>query len=504
MRLPKGGCKCLFQKGKLTGLEKHAIFTIEDRISPICQKPNFKLVWGFNRIEREGIKSVTDINAEFHWKTEPEAEKLILDAIQKVLANPFLKKLQEDLKQVTGTLLLDWTDHVLVNDADPSKLEKTGYKKLIQNVYRHPRAKLPDIVLGDCSGIALLVDSIADFLMVRGLSLPIQGAILSPYRSCLASQENNVDVFVVERRGAVGIEPSSSKKEVLELKEKWKTRPRSYNSEEDLDGAIHLAQELAQKLSQDYAACLVLECEREYWQGKNTAAALQKNRQDRLGMGWANHDHHTFRSSRLLFTKLVRLFEILGFTCRERFYAGEEAGWGAQIMENPQSKLVLFLDVDLTKDEIAIDFAHEPLPKESHLGTIGLWCALHGDSILRAGMHHLEAQFSFEELKEGLESLGIKMMPPFSNLPYLKQAFTEGEPWKVEFSRIDLLLNNGLISKQEAEQFAQKGAIGSHMENLQRKEGYKGFNQKNVSIIIKKTDPRHFIVESSPKGPSDG
>lgn len=443
---------------------------------------------------------MTEINAEFHWKTEPEAEKLVLDAIEKALANPFLKKLQEDLK-IAGTSLLDWTDHVIVKDADPLK---TGYTKLTQNVYRHPRAKLPDVVLGKRTGIALSVDSIADFLMVHSLSLPIQGAILSPYRSCLVSQENNIDVFVIERRGAIGIEPSQEKKEVLELKEKWKTRPRSYDSEKDLDVAIKLAEELVKKLSRDYAACLVLECEREYWQIKNTAAAVQKSRQDRLGMGWANHDHHTFRSSRRLFTKLIHLFEILGFNCRERFYAGKEAGWGAQVMENPQSKLVLFLDVDLTPDEIAIDFAHEPLPEESHLGTVGLWCALHGDSILRSGMHHLEAQFIFEELKEGLESLGIKMMQPFSNFHYLKQAFTEGELWKVDLKRIALFLNNGLISKKEAEQFAKNGAIGSHMENLQRKEGYKGFNQKNVSIIIKETDPRHFIIENSPKGPSDG
>lgn len=439
---------------------------------------------------------MTSINAEFNWKCEPEAEKLVLDAIQKALSNPFLISLQEDLK-TADTSLLDFTDHVIVTDADPLK---SGYKKLIGDVYRHPRAKLPDIVLGKQPGIALSVDSIADFLMVRGLCLPIEGAVLSPYRSCQVSD----GVFVIERRGALGIEPSNEKKEVLELKEKWKTRPRSYDSEEDLETAIKLAEELVQKLSQDYAACLVLECEREYWQARNTAAAIQKSRQDRLGMGWANHDHHTFRSSRRLFTKLVHLFEILGFHCRERFYAGKEAGWGAQVMENPAAKLVLFLDVDLSPDEIAIDFAHEPLPEENRLRTIGLWCALHGDSILRAGMHHLEAQFIFEELKEGLESHGIRMMSPFSNFHYLKQAFTEGELWKVDLKRIDLFLNKNLISKKEAEQFARSGAIGSHMENLQRKEGYKGFNQKNVSIIIKQTDPRHYVIEDGPKGPSDG
>jgi glycolate oxidase len=33
-------------------------------------------------------------------------------------------------------------------------------------------------------------------------------------------------------------------------------------------------------------------------------------------------------------------------------------------------------------------------------------------------------------------------------------------------------------------------AIGSHMENLQRKQGFKGFNQDSVTVIIKETDPR--------------
>jgi len=31
---------------------------------------------------------------------------------------------------------------------------------------------------------------------------------------------------------------------------------------------------------------------------------------------------------------------------------------------------------------------------------------------------------------------------------------------------------------------------GSHLENLQRKGGFKGFNQHAVSVIIAETDPR--------------
>ena len=93
-------------------------------------------------------------------------------------------------------------------------------------------------------------------------------------------------------------------------------------------------------------------------------------------------------------------------------------------------------------------------------------------------------------LKEDLNNLGIKVMDPFSNFPYLKQAFTQGEIWAVNPSKVESLLSKGLISKTQADQFISKGALGSHLENLERKEGYKGFNKNNVSVIIKKTDPR--------------
>jgi hypothetical protein len=274
-------------------------------------------------------------------------------------------------------------------------------------------------------------------------------------------------------------------------KQKWQIRPRDLADEEEaLSRAIMLAQEIVGLIGEEAAACLILECERDYWQARNGAGQLQKNRQDRLGMGWANHDHHTFRSSRRHFTLLVRLFEILGFHCRERFYAGKEAGWGAQVMENSRCRLVLFLDVDLMPHEIEIDFAHHALPETDKLGTIGLWCALHGDSILKAGMHHLEAQFLFEELTKDLSGIGVGMMEPFSFFPYLKQAFTHGEVWPVDHSRVNETLRRGMITPEQAEKFLSYGAVGSHMENLQRREGYKGFNQKNVSIIIQKTDPR--------------
>jgi hypothetical protein len=81
-------------------------------------------------------------------------------------------------------------------------------------------------------------------------------------------------------------------------------------------------------------------------------------------------------------------------------------------------------------------------------------------------------------------------MKPFTDFPYLRQAFTEGERWPVKPERIERALTAAYITREQAEQFRANGAIGSHLENLERNEGFKGFNQTGVSEIIAATDPR--------------
>lgn len=450
-----------------------------------------------------------EINAAFQWKCHPEAENFVAKVLEEAIhKNEFIDALARDLEKHTSTRLFDWLDHIRIPSsvAREQALIESGFivagAAPAYRIFHHPGAQLPRVILDDETAeqitIAVSVDFIYDFLMVRGLSRLVEGTPFAPYRRSCVSTENGVSLCVVERRGVTTMEPIICGEDYLNkyflAYEKWKSRSRELVEEEDaLNMAVAIAQEIVQLVGQDLAACIILACEREYWQMRNTAAQIQKNRQDRLGMGWANHDHHTFRSSRRHFVQLVRLFEILGFHCRERFYAGSEAGWGAQVMENPRSRLVLFLDVDLHGEELAVDFAHQPLPELDQLGTIGLWCALHGDSILRAGMHHLEAQFLFEELVKDLSHLGVSTMDPFSSFPYLKQAFTHGEVWPVDPLRVEVLVRSGKITQQQAEKFLSYGAVGSHLENLQRREGYKGFNQKNVSFIIKKTDPRNVL-----------
>lgn len=443
---------------------------------------------------------------DYVWECQPKAEMLVEQLLNACCEfNPDLSKLGMELHHAASSRLFDWIDHVVAAETPllVKELQESGFKLESQTpsfrIYQHPGAQLPRVVM-DIEGrvkygAAVLVESIADFLSVRGISREIAGSIFSPLRICKISAYSDHCFWIVERRGTSSLEPFVLSTYPLEnyfkALELWQTRPRDFEDDDlGMQLTLDLAQQVISLVGKDTAASIVLECERKYWQARNTAGQIQKNRQDRLGMGWANHDHHTFRSSRRHFASLVSLFESLGFHCRERFYAGSEAGWGAQVMENPRGKFVLFLDVDLSPEEIAGDFSHEPLPELNALGTIGLWCGLHGDSILKAGMHHLEAQFLFDELKEDLAKDGIQMMQPFSFFPFLKQAFTKGENWAVSPKRVELLLKKKLITSEQAQQFLSQGAVGSHLENLQRREGYKGFNQKNVSQIIKLTDPR--------------
>jgi hypothetical protein len=278
---------------------------------------------------------------------------------------------------------------------------------------------------------------------------------------------------------------------LLEATDLWRNRPRIFP--DDRNGfrqADALLDRLVGLVGRDLACHVVFAGERVYWQSRNRAAQVQKARQDGLGLGWGNHDHHTFRSSREHFVDLMRALEKLGFERRERYYAGAQAGWGAQILEQPVEGLVAFCDVDLQPEETEIDFSRQPLPPAPKLGTIGLWVGLHGESFLGAGMHHLECRFDYEATRDQLAALKIGTMKPFSDFPFLKQAFTEGERWPVDHGRAEKLLRAGLITEAQFQEFTANGAIGSHLENLQRKGGFKGFNQKSVSVIIEATDPR--------------
>jgi hypothetical protein len=452
------------------------------------------------------------IHAEkkFDWPLCYEAERLMLERIDAFLErNRFAKSLAARMSNETGTLMIDWVDYLVVPAAeestwraaglvnDPLDETSAGGKTLWHPEAMFPRVRL-DATLRPAEFprvLAIHPENLADFIAAHQLAEKPEGEPLSRFRRVVVSEENGARFEAIERRGYRGYLPaplrSGEKESLQQAIQLWGTHRR--NDATDAEGfreAHALIERIVGLVGRDLACHVVFAGERTFWQSRNRAAQVQKSRQDKLGLGWGNHDHHTFRSSREHFVDLMRALEVLGFERRERYYTGAQAGWGAQILEQPVEGVVAFCDVDLLPEDTEIDFSRQPLAPARKLGTIGLWVGLHGESFLQAGMHHLECRFDYELLREQLAGLNVNTMKPFSDLPFLKQAFTEGERWPVRRERAEKLLRAGLIDEAQFNQFITEGAIGSHLENLQRKGGFKGFNQKSVSVIIEATDPR--------------
>jgi hypothetical protein len=453
----------------------------------------------------------------FDWPLAHEAEQFLRERIARFLKrNTFARELARRMRDETGTDIFEWTDHLVLAPSEEMALRQAGFvpepKAETPNgetVYEYPRTTLPRVILRrggkeSPSRLALRPESVADFMACHNLPGEPEGEPFSRYRRIIVAEESGAQLEAVERRAYLGFVPAPLKRtelaNIIKARELWQTRRRVFPS--DAEGIRAAHQNLDRVLGlvgRDLACNLFFEAERIYWESRNRAARTQKHRQDRLGLGWGNHDHHTFRASREHFVDLVEFLLKLGFSKRERYYAGAEAGWGAQVSEQAVAGIVVFADVDLMPEETDLDFSAHRLPPASRLGTVGLWVGLHGESLLGAGMHHLEARFEFDLLRDQLKDCGVSTMNPFSDFPFLRQAFTEGERWAVRRERAERLLTAGLITRGQSKHFIREGALGSHLENLQRHGGFKGFNQKSVSVVITATDPRkrHFQPASA-------
>ncbi|MDR4497871.1 MAG: hypothetical protein MRK02_08140 [Candidatus Scalindua sp.] len=443
--------------------------------------------------------------SNFNWGLHPHAEKFLKREVQKFLRrNSLAEKLAEEIEENTSTHFFDWIDHMVIpgKKTDANKLKHAGFEKAdtsIPNdaeVYQLGKSTFPPILICESKvhELALKPEYIDNFLKRQKIKTSVEGARYSPYRRAVIHEEQGHMLTAVERRGTCKFIFENDKREretyrnALKLLSK---RERVFDNERrGILEVEKLIKNIIQTLSPARTADAFFRAERMYWERKNSVAEYQRKRQDLHGLGWGNHDHHTFRSSRENFIYLIRIFERLGFMCRERFFAGEEAGWGAQLLEHPDCNIVVFADVDITEEEKDFDFAHKGLKRTKKLGTIGMWISLHGESILQSGMHHMAARFHFTKLRSELKKAEISMMKPFSNFTFLKQAFTEGEYWKIERKHLDALRKRGIITSEQYKRFLQNGAIGSHLENIQRRQGFKGFNQDSVTAIIQATDPR--------------
>lgn len=456
-----------------------------------------------------------DVRTSFDWQPQPAAATFVAGVLGRCIqANPQIATLGRRMHDETGTRLVDWIDAITVADDSVLRAELTeaGYERDGDepDAWRHPEGIFPTIrtldksaangaAAGEILSLAIKVASVDDFVaaFAAGQSVELTGQPGSQLRTCTIKAAAGPNLVAIERHGWKAFRPPTNRAQQIAAAAKHRRafaeRRREGQSDAELFAhATELFDASAADLGRDWACDLFFAAERDYWMSRNAAGRVQFHRQQRLGLGWGNHDHHTYRSSRDSFVALIAFLEHVGFQCRERFYAGREAGWGAQVIEQSETGVTIFADVDLTPEEVFGDFAHEPLPPQDKLGTVGLWCKLHGEAFLAAGMHHLECQFDFDAVRPQLAAEGIETMTPFTHWAHLKQAFTNGEMFPVSFERIAAAVAGGLITGEQADQFRRDGALGSHLEILERNDGFKGFNQTGISEIISRTDPRKW------------
>jgi hypothetical protein len=444
----------------------------------------------------------------FQWRPEPEAAELIDDLVARSLARcPAAAQLAGRLREQSGTRIGDWLDH-LTYGAGGGVLEQLIAAGFVNHArtpggcsYRKPGGLFPSVCLeasGRTSQLAFAVESLSAYLAANAQELKVDGAEGGRVRTARLAGGDDAELWVIERHGAAGFTGAAAAPSEVQAA----ARHRQAFSQRRRDLADHAAafaalEQLVQgaidDCGRDLACELFFAAERDFWLARNRAGRIQKARQDALGLGLANHDHHTYRSSRRWFAPLIAVLERLGLEPRERFYPGGEAGWGAQVLEQPVTGLVVFADVDMSPEELRQDFAHQPFADGARaraLGTVGLWCALHGESLFSAGMHHLACKVDIELASAQLASARVASMKRFSDLPHLRQCFTEGEQWPVASARLASLLGDGQLTAEQAQRFGAEGALGSHLELVERNLGFKGFNQHGVDEIISGTDPR--------------
>lgn len=438
----------------------------------------------------------------FQWQTHAAGAQLCARLVTQVVEGcPALFDVAQRLRADTGTRLSDWLDHLEVPSTaiDGDVLQGAGFLPSPlpeeEHAWRHPGGRLPAIVRGHDWRAVLRAENLARCAEALAAEGPLQDDAGPEVRRVLLRSGSSAQLWALERLGAAGFNDMPSDAEdlmnVLHWRQRLLTWRRSTDTPEQAFTRAHsVLHDAVTALGSAVACELFFAAERIRWQRRNRAAGHQKWRQDRFGLGWANHDHHTFRSSRRHFADLIACLEQLGLHCRERFHAGAEAGWGAQVLEHDRNGIVVFADVDLAPDEIANDIAHEGLPERDQLGTVGLWCALHGDSILDAGLHHLACLGDFADLRRTVTAGGVECMDPFTDFPYLRQCFTSGESWPVANTRLATLCSAGRIDRATADRLHRDGARGSHLELIERNDAFKGFNQHGVSTIITATDPR--------------
>ena len=440
----------------------------------------------------------TESGGDGEWREQPSAEAFLRAFVAAELSQSrAIRAYADALRAGTGVRLRDIIDYVEFRDERViHALEAAGWAEEEPGLWCNRAGRFPPFVRnGSRTTLFLRVESVERFVRVVDPGARIDGEPHGPARRAYVFVDQGSRMGVIERNGYAGYDPAGAPPERIRQArlhlQSFRSRRRHYD---DVEAGLAFTESLVERAVADlgphWACDLWLRAERDYWMLRCPAARFQKDRQDRMGIGWSNIDHHTYDGSRRHFRHTIRILKRLGYELREMIYAGELAGWGSQILEQPVIGSTIFADVDLAPHELEIDFAHDPLPELDRHRRAGLVSALHGESILEAGLNHVAGLYDRKALHGQLEQAGFGLMAPFSDTNRLYQELTEGSWAAVDPARVDRLEAEGHLDADQAEDIRLNGAILSHLENIERNDGYKGFNKPGIDGVLRKLDPR--------------
>src|SRR5436190_13609107 len=159
----------------------------------------------------------TSAENQFNWPLCYDAENLLLERIDSFLAqNSFARILAGRMRDETGTLFLDWVDHLLVSAADEAAFRELGFTDdpLGENAgglkaLWHPEAMLARVLVAaketsHPSALAIRPEFVAEFAAVHGITNEMEGEVYARFRKLLAFEENDAAFYAVERRAYRG------------------------------------------------------------------------------------------------------------------------------------------------------------------------------------------------------------------------------------------------------------------------------------------------------------
>ncbi len=208
-----------------------------------------------------------------------------------------------DIHTLVDHWVLPWTTE------EVGQLCHLGLTRTVTNagetVWEHPQARLPRVRLRNglpAPRLALAVEDVSLFLQQNGLTPErIEGAPDSSYQTALCPLPSG-ELRVVARRGDRGFQPGTlddaQRLALAQVRLAFENRKRSGDEAEVIAEAGRLFNEAAEQVGPNRAVDEFFAAERIYYAARNAAARWQHGRQQTIGLGWANHDHHTYRSSR--------------------------------------------------------------------------------------------------------------------------------------------------------------------------------------------------------------